>query len=1480
MQNLSMPDGSGVPGRRVGSAVALALLVTTAFAGAQGPQRVVPVPIEFTTGDEDNLYSLGRSQEDIHEWELALAELAAGEAKAAVERLHRLLQSETGGVVPVQPGRFLGLRLAVVTTMANMPPAATEAYEALVVREAGNLAHRPLHELEPDQLTLLANRFPVAAIGQRARLRLGDLAFTAGRGHEAAGHYRQALDATAIGSAEERRIAERLRCAGVLTQPVTSRAQAEARTLDAASGDVLSVLPAAGDPPGYPAIGGGGDGRLPMSEPAGQPRTTTSEDIAALGYDYPDGSRFAMFPVGDLDGVFVNTGSEVIALDPLRRGVAWMSNSPLDESDRSEHVNKDMVLAAACGGDYVVAALQVPDRSVNVDFQASFRIISKIPQRRLHAFSRRTGKQVWAHFDEIDGQRTRRFRGHDSCAPPIVVGDTVYAPIHDRSGAIAFSVGAYDVATGQPRWRRLVCSSQQDVNMFGNARAEYAASPLAISDGVLYGATNLGVTFAVEAANGRIRWITSYGVVRMPRTMLQGQLERPVFFANNAPVLAAGVVCFTPLDSQYVLGIDAEQGILQWRLVTDAVVGAVENRVRWLAGALDDEFVLAGRGAVAVKARDARNGEPTVRQLVRPEQLRSRGDDDSGPRPAVTADHVWFAKAGRITGFDRAGNPVEAARQIPVPDYQPGNLLLVDGIVVSLRQRGLDILMDTAALEQRIETQVAAAPDDPAAILRLANLRRALLAEGADPAAHAAMRALFVRGLAACAKRGMPKNHPTRQALQRALFAQALDEATLAVQRDDPRALELLVLAREAAPEPRGFVMVQALVLERCAKDPARLRAELDLLEREAGDTTMPSSGLPVRVHVAWQRALLPDLTPTAAVAAWQTLLENHGEATLPNGLAATIAETAIATSMAKYGADVYAPFAVRADAALARAGADPAALQDISKRFPNSGAARTARMRLLDNAVKNGDLALACDVFARGLRSGESAPGIARRVLVAALARGNRGLAQAMIARLRLADGAVSDWPDDQGATFGQVLSGIDTRSTRQPLAVAELPIAELARIPVRSPGREAHHLLPVLVADGFDEPADRPLFAVLGRDLQAIDVRAQTTQKPVLFTRQVESLLHVIACGTVLVVPDFEHVCGVDHRTGRLLWELPTDAGLMYESLGVQSGVLHLFAFAQASGQVAGELLGVEPLTGTVLFRRPMAGNRSNPPKPVPGHLIALETTADGTAILHRIDPLTGAAVSSAEVADTALREQLQTQGEGVLARMLPQRLCANAAHVFLPVDGARPEDAPRLLAIDGKGAVAWSWSGSAGGQLVGLARRGDRLVVVESGDQGPGRIALLAAADGALLREVQLGPDPKVLNWDSGWLDHPAPAILAVSDRIDNNSRRRRFVAFGVDDDQPTVELPLGNEDGEIERQPVFGPDFVTFGVRPAGRGAFRLLCLRLRDRSGALPNGQKARRVNLPAPHGLATFGAYTVVSSSECLLVLGADPSNK
>src|SRR5690606_26413898 len=152
------------------------------------------------------------------------------------------------------------------------------------------------------QLEACAERFPTSNKGLAARILMGDRALEAGDGLEAARHYRSALDATAIASADEKRVVERLTCAEILIEPQTARASKSAERLPAYGDEILSLLL-----PGtnrYAAIGGGRSGQTPMAEPVGEPEAFWRDPISAPGFDRREKGQLAMFPVGDLDAIF------------------------------------------------------------------------------------------------------------------------------------------------------------------------------------------------------------------------------------------------------------------------------------------------------------------------------------------------------------------------------------------------------------------------------------------------------------------------------------------------------------------------------------------------------------------------------------------------------------------------------------------------------------------------------------------------------------------------------------------------------------------------------------------------------------------------------------------------------------------------------------------------------------------------------------------------------------------------------------------------------------------------------------------------------------------------------------------------------------------------------------------------------------------------------------------------------------------------
>lgn len=1472
--------------------IALAAWLLTSLATSQWrPLRTAPKPIDFATSQNDNLFSLVRSQDDIHALEIAINELAAGEHEVAVRRLHELLRVDPVGVVPVAPGRYLGTRNAVIAVLANMPESAKAIYEQFAERDAGALMSGPLDQLSPRRLRQLADRFPTTKRGLAARMLIADQSLERGDGLAASAQYRAALDATAIGSSAERRAIERMEVARVLVDPATARVEQRAGKLRDAAGEVLAAAPPL--TPRRTAINGGRSGRTPMDEPLGAPASFWREEMLAPGFDRRAKGELAMYPVGDLGTVFVANGRELIALDPLSRSVRWVSLSPLrdfgmDDWDReseqrrgrsrrrsSDTINQDMVLAAAVSEDVVVCALQVPDTGANVDFQGGFRIISKIPQRRLFAFSRQTGKVLWRHFDEVDGPRTRRFRGQDSCGPPVIAGDTVYAPIHDRSGAIAFSIGAYDLHTGQLKWRRLVCSSQQDVNMFGNARTEYAASPLALHRGVLYGATNLGVSYAIDAGSGRVRWITSYDVVQMPRTMLHGQADRQVYFSNNAPVLADGVVCMTPLDSQFALGMDAESGDILWRLPYDARIGAAENRVQWLCGAFDGEFVLAGVGVVAAKARpeDDFDGRAVVRQLVRPDQMGDRRRSLMPSRPAVTAEHVYVPTVDRVLAFDRAGAPHATRPSIELEGYQPGNLMLVDGALCSLRSRAFELVLDAGALLDRSAARVRATPNDPDALLRLALLQRSLIGPDATLTQAARIQGLFERGLQACLEQGLQPTHPTRQALQRELFEQALKVAIAAAQAEASDQASLLAKARDLAPDDARWIEVQTQVLAASRNDAERFLVELARLERRAPTGTMPA---PLRMRVPtfalWQRAIIAQGRPAAAVALWQQLLREHGGEMIGSESASAVAEQAIGALIDAHGRSIYDAIEADAATAMRAAGEDADALRRLTKSFPNSAAAEQAGLALLDQAVNEGDLGAAAIMMARAARAGQLTAGVTRRVQVAAITRGNLPLARAMATRLEATGDSPSDWEADGGQSFQSASrSAMAAAIKPPPRPVAALPASEMGRITPRT-RQEYTRMLPTRTAPGFARPDDTPVYAVAGSDLVGFDVAdGEATQ---LFSEAVEFLEHVIVCGEALVVPDMERLFAVDYRSGALLWELEFDQPRLIESLGCTAGILHISA-QPAIPDGNSELIGIEPLTGTRVFQRSMDEQRLKP-KPTEDQLLSM-SVEEGEAWIERLDPVTGATLARISCRAASGPDLLNLRADSLSTRLYPQGVSGDARHVYLPIEGRRQQAArPQLLALDNDGELAWRWSGTEGMSLMMAQRRGDRLVVAEGSDQRTCRMVLLDTDDGTELREVDLGFDAAILNWERSWLHNPAPSIVAIGSEIDRQEHQRQLICFSVDEG-PSFAVPLRPTDGDIQREPQFGDGFVTFGVRPRQSGRpFRLYAVDLSTRRGAFAGNTRDRPVrSRGVPHGMTGAGPYTVLATTQGLIVLGA-----
>ncbi|MEE9126558.1 MAG: hypothetical protein V3U11_05415, partial [Planctomycetota bacterium] len=401
-----------------------AALAAIVLGGTLPGQRVQPY--RYVQGS-DSLFSVPRSQDDIHEWRLARANVKEGDYVAAVERLHQLLRRGRPGVVPLDRRRYLGLRTAVLETLAALPEAGQKAYEKLVEREAGALRKTAFQSRDPQELEALAWRFPTSADGRQARLMLGDLALEAGAGHQAMQHYSALLFAMQPTDRGREVVRERMAAAAALigATPATG-------TSTALADEVRGLAVQQATTVTWPCYGGGGAGTRPMMPPLSKLSAKRQLQLPRTN----DGMhRYGMHCVGGLSGIYLNNGHEVLALDPITRRRVWTFPGPYVRGADYD-LNQKSCLACAVSEDVVVAALQVPDAAQARYYRGTIELINAIPTRRLFAMDRSTGKLKWSHWDRKEGPLTKRFRGHDAAGPPLVDGDTIYTVTQDQTGAI------------------------------------------------------------------------------------------------------------------------------------------------------------------------------------------------------------------------------------------------------------------------------------------------------------------------------------------------------------------------------------------------------------------------------------------------------------------------------------------------------------------------------------------------------------------------------------------------------------------------------------------------------------------------------------------------------------------------------------------------------------------------------------------------------------------------------------------------------------------------------------------------------------------------------------------------------------------------------------------------------------------------------------------------------------------------------------
>ncbi|MGE0143168.1 MAG: PQQ-binding-like beta-propeller repeat protein [Planctomycetota bacterium] len=1420
-------------------------------------------------------YSLPRSQDDIAELRIANEDLQAGRREAGVERLLRLYREASFGVTTLGEGvdRWEGMRARTRRTLVLLGPEDRVICERLATREMGTLASVPIDSLGEADLLWIATQFPTVERGLSARLRLGDLALERGDALRASIHFRAADDAMPARHPERAGLEGRRQAAAFLVRGQFGTLD-PAEPLAEAVGTALNLA----DDCGWPAYGGGLDGARRMDEPLGQGADAWTFPVRADGFDVYN--PYAMHAVGDLAALYLVDGHSLHAIDPLARGVAWVAPGPMVDSREVDEfrdgINPDVILAPAVGSGLVVAALQVPNDIAGADqtrqYQQAMTIVQRIPSRRLFAFDRATGKLVWSHWDTRSGPLSERFAGHDACGAPLISGDTVYCMMHDPTGAIACSIAAYDLQSGEVRFKRLICTSQQEVNMFGNSQQEFAAGPIALFDGVLYGTTNLGVVFAVDAESGELRWISGYESIPLPPPQLQNQPRRPVYFANNPLVFADGVLATTPIDSDEMLGIEVATGRILWK-AGFAIADGVS--IRWLLGAIDREFIVAGSGIAAIRAQGSeRSGRPEVRRIVSDVGLgEAHSRTTSIPRGAIAGDHIWFLGSdGAVRILDVRGN--RDPRMAELEPIGRGNLLLVDGLLATVSDRGLRVRSDPAGLVRGARQRVERRPNDPAALLRLARLERALVgADLASPAAELAERR-FRQGLAAAERHGLGQGSRVWQELARGAFELAFDRAL--AEREPQTALAKLRSARDVAIDASGWLSAQQEILDRVAASPNELAAEWETMAARWPDETFVFREFgAARVGTAVQIARLArERDPTSRLSTARALLatratESVGERTVRDHVL-----TALEDLIREHGKVALASFEADAEIALAAAGEDPDRLERVLFDFPLTKSATSARLRLLDGAVRAGDLARVARTFVDA-RSTTVLPQLESEALArVAIARGNSALARGLVTR---AIDAASDDP----TRVEHLKSGFEQLLKTRPAAAPalDLPAAPIAVI--EAPNEQAVlTFVPVVRAAGFPI-APMPLLV----NVNGTELRGYRTEPPpknaddhlfslsLLGSSDETTLVGAVhQFGTTLVANDGRRILAFDHLRGEVLWQWSAGKNRSVSILGVEAGTV--LVQSQIAGSLAddAELRVFEPATGTVLGALPI-GRLAHVTLPVlsAGQIWFLDTTDPAALAIRNFDPLTLVEGSRTPLAREALAALDVDANSLHRLEGVRSRLFADAERIYLPLDTNQVDESSRIVAVERKsGRVTWRWTGLPGCLLDRIGTR-DGLVVIFERSALVGRLSILGDR-GDARATFDLAALASAPGWPDGLGGEQVPDPVVLTDK----DGAPRLLCIALDPSRPRFQLDLSRVDF-VFRQPIVGDDFLLLPSMPRGQTQPSIQVLNLTSRRSALPNNEPALTLRIHRPLKVFAHERHVVLQTLDRIVVLGNPP---
>ena len=608
---------------------------------------------------------------------------------------------------------------------------------------------------------------------------------------------------------------------------------------------------------------------------------------------------------------------------------------------------------------------------------------------RLVSLDRATGKEKWVASTRTLPQEHAALRNLEITGTPLAIGDHVYVGARGGNGAQFEDcyVLCFDRAKGTLVWSCYVASASSGANPWDGGVSINSTTPLlSYAGGRLYVLSNLGASAAIDAYTGSVAWLHLYPrdptnnpgmnnfavrarFGRLPDGSATSTTTKP--WVHNPPVLRDGKLFVLPTDGKFLTVYDAGTGAELKRVDL-----AHFDNARELIGVVGDKLILGSDDQIwclrwtdynptTFKGMD----DDCIEWMTTPGERRGRA--------FVTDESVVVSTDRLLSRIDlRRGRVVQnypTADRVPqqwVDSEGPGNVLLTAEHVIVAGDARVDVYTDLDMARQKLEREIAAAPNDPAPRLRFAEV-------------------MFVSGQSEAA-------------------VTKLDEAITLL--GGPGAMR--------TGDARDRVFNNALSFAEKMSGATTLSATARALTDQLFDRAAFSAETPLQ-QVAWRasraRFAASQNQPDLAVRWWQEILSDDALRAVPlideqtGASGADKASTVAAASidrLLRTSPDAYRAFDAQAQQAFEQAKAtdDARAMLALSRTFPNSRVAADAMLFAASKFERDGDAKQATQVlrtlyirYPRGPHTAPVLEAMARNYLAlpdrldAAVARMNR---------------------------------------------------------------------------------------------------------------------------------------------------------------------------------------------------------------------------------------------------------------------------------------------------------------------------------------------------------------------------------------------------------------------------------------------------------------------------------------------------------